>query len=90
MSWSNRAVRDEDGIITVREVFWKEDAHDVHLYDLTYEHVEGWTEGAVAPQGESVEQVRKELDRFVEALALPVLSEDTMYKHLREKPCQTD
>ncbi|HEX7706458.1 MAG TPA: hypothetical protein VF701_08380 [Thermoanaerobaculia bacterium] len=59
MSWSYRIVQSGDQF-AVHEVFFSEDGS-----------VEGWTEQPVFPRGDSLEELREDLARYLHAFEQP-------------------
>lgn len=70
MTWNHRVMRSEyagESYHTIREVFYDEDGN-----------IEGWTAEPIAPQGETPEELRDELQRMLACLDRPVLEEDEL------------
>ena len=65
--WNHRVMKSthgEETIYTIREVYYDHDGS-----------IEGWTADAVAPQGETPEELREELARMIACTAQGVLYE---------------
>ena len=63
MTWEYRVFREDDGAFVVREVYYADDGS-----------IMACTEKAVAPMGESIEELQGDVEWFKEALKLPVLT----------------
>ena len=68
MYWNHRLVQGPAGEFTIREVY----------YDSDTGSIIGWTEDAIAPYGNTAEQIINELDRMSEACHRPVLIESEL------------
>lgn len=67
MTWNHRVVRQdtpEGPVFTVHEVFYAAE-----------DRITNWTERPVAPLGDSLDELRQEIEMFREACAKPVLVE---------------
>jgi len=73
MGWNNRVMRrthsvDHDGKTI------KEDCFEIHeVYYDDNDDIEGFTEDAIAPCGETIEELRQELQRMLDCLDKPLL-----------------
>ena len=76
--WNYRVVRTE-----------KEQYDSYQLYEVYYDDdgkIEGMTENAMQPYGESVEELQKDLEYMMEALKQPVLDMKELEKQFKENP----
>lgn len=62
-TWNYRVFRETNGDCIIREVFYAKDGSIV-----------GCTENAVAPSGESLEELAADIESFKDALKFPVLT----------------
>lgn len=67
MTWNHRVMRHVEG----DEVFFQ--IHEVYYGIEEGSNQLSWTENAIAPMGETIEDLRFELVRMLEALDKPVL-----------------
>ena len=67
--WNHRIIKrhDKKANITTFQI------HEIYYNDNN--EIEGWTESPVAPMGESMAELREDLQHFVEALEKPVFEE---------------
>ncbi len=67
--WNHRVVKrhDKKAKITTFQI------HEIYYNDNN--EIEGWTESPVEPMGESMAELKKDLQHFFEALEKPVLEE---------------
>ena len=76
--WNYRVVRTE-----------KEQYDSYQLYEVYYDDdgkIEGMTENAMQPYGESVEELQNDLEYMMEALKQPVLDMKELEKQFKENP----
>ena len=76
--WNYRVVRTE-----------KEQYDSYQLYEVYYDDdgkIEGMTENALQPYGESVEELQNDLEYMMEALKQPVLDMKELEKQFKENP----
>ena len=73
-----------------RVVRTKEEQYDSYqLYEVYYDDdgkIEGMTENAMEPYGESVEELQNDLEYMMEALKQPVLDMKELEKQFKENP----
>jgi hypothetical protein len=62
MTWEYRVFREDNGTYVIREVYYDNGS------------IVACTENAVAPMGESLDELQKDIEWFNEALKLPVLT----------------
>ena len=80
MSWNHRIIQDIHGDFSVREVFYHEEYEQLPAEELKEKHVYGWTEIAVAAYGDTLEEIRTELERMLMATKDSVLLESELYR----------
>lgn len=76
--WNYRVVRTEE-----------EQYDSYQLYEVYYDDdgkIEGMTENAMQPYGESVEELQNDLEYMMEALKQPVLDMKELEKQFKENP----
>ena len=76
--WNYRVVRTEE-----------EQYDSYQLYEVYYDDdgkIEGMTENAMQPYGESVEELQNDLEYMMEALKQPVLDMKDLEKQFKENP----
>ena len=76
--WNYRVVRTEE-----------EQYDSYQLYEVYYDDdgkIEGMTENAMQPYGESVEELQSDLEYMMEALKQPVLDMKELEKQFKENP----
>ena len=76
--WNYRVVRTEE-----------EQYDSYQLYEVYYDDdgkIEGMTENAMEPYGESVEELQNDLEYMMEALKQPVLDMKELEKQFKENP----
>ena len=80
--WNYRVVRTE------RQT--KKEQYDIYqLYEVYYDDdgkIEGMTENAMQPYGESLEELKNDLQWMMEALREPVLDMEELEKQFEENP----
>ena len=80
--WNYRVVRTE------RQT--KKEQYDIYqLYEVYYDDdgkIEGMTENAMQPYGESIEELKNDLQWMIEALREPVLDMEELEKQFEENP----
>jgi methionyl-tRNA formyltransferase len=68
--WNHRVIRREDP--KTGETYYQ--IHEVYYDDDG--KINGWTKLPISPYAESTDELRQELQRFMEALNKPILRED--------------
>lgn len=64
MTWDHRVMRREDGFLEIHEVYYEGEKVS-------------WTENATYPCGETLEEVRLDLERMLRCLEKPILDYET-------------
>lgn len=65
MTWNYRIIRDKDGVYGIHEVYYKKGKIDM------------WSD-AMTPLGESIDELKEDLDMMAEAFKKPVLEDDKL------------
>ncbi len=62
----------------IKKFYEKADATTFEIHEVYYDKnhkIEGWTESAVGPSGETVSELKEDIEHFVRALQKPTLME---------------
>lgn len=73
MSWNHRVMRRTHSFKSDGKEY-SEDCYEIHeVYYDDNDNIEGFTEDAIAPCGETIEELREELQRMLDCLDEPLL-----------------
>ena len=64
------------GVADITELYYE--IHEVYYDEEDDYRIEGWTQNPTTPMGETVEELRKELEMYLKATETPVLEEVTL------------